>query len=60
MRRVRCQVFADAPGQQVLLNLIINAEQAMLTANGRGNSSPQLARRRARVVVLEINDDGPG
>ena len=31
------QVFADAHQiQQVLLNLVINAEQAMLAANGRG------------------------
>ena len=31
------QVFADAHQiQQVLLNLVINAEQAMLSANGRG------------------------
>jgi signal transduction histidine kinase len=47
--------------QQVLLNLIINAEQAMLSANGRGvlvvrtwHDSDQES------VVLEINDDGPG
>jgi signal transduction histidine kinase len=55
-------VFVDGHQiQQVLLNLIINAEQAMLGANGRGtlvvrtwHDAPQEA------VVLEINDDGPG
>jgi len=55
-------VFADAHQmQQVLLNLIINAEQAMLTANGRGTlvvRSWHDVEREA--VVLEINDDGPG
>ena len=56
------QVFADAHQiQQVLLNLIINAEQAMLTANGRGTlvvrSWHDIERES---VVLEINDDGPG
>jgi two-component system cell cycle sensor histidine kinase/response regulator CckA len=55
-------VFADAHQvQQVLLNLIINAEQAMLGANGRGTlvvrSWHDLERE---AVVLEINDDGPG
>ena len=56
------QVFAD-PHQlkQVLLNLIINAEQAMLSAHGRGS----LITRTwydpdHESVVLEINDDGPG
>jgi signal transduction histidine kinase/BarA-like signal transduction histidine kinase len=56
------QVFADAHQiQQVLLNLIINGEQAMLTANGRGTlvvRSWHDVEREA--VVLEINDDGPG
>jgi two-component system cell cycle sensor histidine kinase/response regulator CckA len=55
-------VFADAyQVQQVLLNLIINAEQAMLAAHGRGLMvvrSWHDAHREA--VVLEINDDGPG
>jgi signal transduction histidine kinase len=54
--------FADPHQfQQVLLNLIINAEQAMLAANGRGT----LVLRTWQdldgdAVVLEVNDDGPG
>ena len=56
------QVFADPHHvKQVLLNLIVNAEQAMLAANGRGTlvirtwyDSDQ------ETVVLEVNDDGPG
>ncbi|HEY7058705.1 MAG TPA: ATP-binding protein, partial [Vicinamibacterales bacterium] len=55
-------VFADPHQiQQVLLNLIINAEQAMLSANGRGT----LILRTwhdvdAEAVILEVTDDGPG
>ncbi len=56
------QVFADGHQvQQVLLNLIINAEQAMVSSHGRGTivvrtwHDPQ-----QESVVLEINDDGPG
>jgi len=56
------QVFADAHQiQQVLLNLIINAEQAMVSSNGRGLlvlRSWHDADREA--VVLEVTDDGPG
>ena len=55
-------VFADPHQiQQILLNLIINAEQAMLDAHGRGTlilRSWQDPDRDA--VVLEVNDDGPG
>jgi two-component system NtrC family sensor kinase len=55
-------VFADPHQfQQVLLNLIINAEQAMLGANGRGT----LVLRSWHdfdndAVILEVTDDGPG
>jgi two-component system cell cycle sensor histidine kinase/response regulator CckA len=56
------QVFSDPHQlQQVLLNLIINAEQAMIGANGRGTlilRSWHDADRDA--VILEVNDDGPG
>jgi PAS domain S-box-containing protein len=56
------QVFADGYQiQQVLLNLIINAEQAMLATNGRGTlvvRSWHDAEQES--VVIEVNDDGPG
>jgi signal transduction histidine kinase len=56
------QVFADGYQiQQVLLNLIINAEQAMLSANGRGILVVRTWHDADQdSVVLEINDDGPG
>jgi signal transduction histidine kinase len=56
------QVFADPHQlQQVLLNLVINAEQAMLSAHGRGLLVVRTWHEAEReCVVLEINDDGPG
>ncbi len=56
------QIFADPHQvQQVLLNLIINAEQAMLTANGRGTVVVRTWQDVSREsIVLEVNDDGPG
>ena len=56
------QVFADAHQlKQVLLNLLINAEQAMLLASGRGTLIARTWHEAADdCVVLEINDDGPG
>jgi len=55
-------VFADPHQfQQVLLNLIINAEQAMLGANGRGSMVLRTWHDFDNdAVMLEVNDDGPG
>jgi signal transduction histidine kinase len=55
-------VFVDGHQiQQVMLNLVINAEQAMTAARGRGalevRSSFDEKRRR---VIVEVTDDGPG
>jgi PAS domain S-box-containing protein len=56
------QVFADPHQiQQVLLNLVINAEQAMLGAHGRGTLVVRTWHDLDRdLVVLEVSDDGPG
>src|SRR5688500_14918817 len=55
-------VFADPHQvQQVLLNLVINAEQAMLGANGRGTMIVRTWHEPDRdAIVVEVNDDGPG
>jgi two-component system NtrC family sensor kinase len=55
-------VFADPHQiQQVLLNLVINAEQAMLSANGRGSLVLRTWHDLERNgVVLQVSDDGPG
>jgi two-component system NtrC family sensor kinase len=56
------QVLADAHQlQQVLLNLVINAEHAMLSANGRGSLIIRTWHDSDDdAVVIEVNDDGPG
>ncbi len=56
------QAFADPHQiQQVLLNLIMNAEQAMIGANGRGTLVLRTWHDVERdAVVLEVTDDGPG
>jgi len=55
-------VFADAHQiQQVLLNVVINAEQAMLASHGRGTLALRTWHApEADTVLLQINDDGPG
>ena len=56
------EVFADGHQiKQVLLNLVINAEQACLGAHGRGTIVVRTWHDSERgSAVLEVNDDGPG
>lgn len=56
------EVFADGHQiKQVLLNLLINAEQACIGANGRGTIVVRTWHDADRgSAVLEVNDDGPG
>jgi PAS domain S-box-containing protein len=55
-------IFADPHQiQQILLNLIINAEQAMIDAHGRGTLILRSWHDTERdAVILEVHDDGPG
>ena len=56
------EVFADGHQiKQVLLNLLINAEQACLAAHGRGTIVVRTSHDPERgSAILEVNDDGPG
>jgi len=45
--------------QQVFLNLIINAEQAVLSARGEGKLTVRTSKQDG-VVRIEFQDDGPG
>ncbi len=56
------EVFVDGHQiKQVLLNLIINAEQACLGAHGRGTIVVRTSHDSERgSAVLEVSDDGPG
>ncbi len=73
---VICELAADLPPtmadpfqlQQVVLNLLINAEQALLEAHGKGQVQIRTSSfpakdakgKDAKFLRLEISDDGPG
>jgi two-component system NtrC family sensor kinase len=46
--------------QQVILNLVVNAEQAIQQGRGSGHIRVRTGRRGADRLALEISDDGPG
>ncbi len=53
--------------QQVVLNMVINAEQALLEGRGEGHirirtslMTPRAGHLTKRRIVIEISDDGPG
>ena len=59
------QTLADAAQlQQVVLNLIVNAEQAIVLARGEESGTGQILIRTRRLagdrMAMEISDDGPG
>ncbi len=55
-------IFADGHQiQQVLLNLIINAEYAMASAHNRGTLTIRTsADDKRQMAIIEVQDDGPG
>jgi signal transduction histidine kinase len=55
-------VFADGHQlKQILLNLVLNAEQAMHTGRGHGTLTVRTWHDAdVDAVVFEVNDDGPG
>lgn len=65
---VECDLAAHLPEtmadpyqlQQVVLNLIVNAEQALLEGRGQGKVRIQTYRTAGNKISLEISDDGPG
>jgi PAS domain S-box-containing protein len=54
-----CVVVNPEEIQQVILNLILNAEQAMRSAN-RGGTLTVTTKCVDTMVTIEIQDDGPG
>ena len=65
---VRCDLAPDLPAtladphqlQQVVLNLLVNAEQAILENRGRGRIQLRTRKTSASRLAIEVSDDGPG
>ncbi|HUO35911.1 MAG TPA: ATP-binding protein [Candidatus Acidoferrum sp.] len=46
--------------QQVVLNLIVNAEQALLESRGHGRITLRTRQTSSKWIAMEVSDDGPG
>ena len=65
---VECDLAADLPEtmadpyqlQQVVLNLLVNAEQALLQDRGQGQVKIRTRTAGENRIALEVSDDGPG
>jgi len=65
---IRCELAADLPAtladphqlQQVMLNLLVNAEQAILESRGRGSIHVCTRKTAESRLRVEVSDDGPG
>ena len=65
---VECELDPDLPAtladpyqlQQVVLNLLVNAEQALLQGRGQGSIWIRTMRLPGSRLALEVADDGPG
>ncbi|MFZ0467134.1 MAG: ATP-binding protein [Candidatus Acidiferrales bacterium] len=65
---VSCELAHDLPAtladpyqlQQVVLNLLVNAEQAILENRGHGHIRVRTKKASEERLTIEISDDGPG
>ncbi len=65
---VECELAGDLPEtmadpyqlQQVVLNLLMNAEQALLQERGQGKVKIKTRVADGNRIAMEISDDGPG
>jgi signal transduction histidine kinase/CheY-like chemotaxis protein len=65
---VECELASDLPEtmadpyqlQQVVLNLLTNAEQALLQERGQGKVKIKTRVAEGHRIAVEISDDGPG
>ncbi len=65
---IRCELAPDLPPtladphqlQQVILNLLVNAEQAILESRGHGRILLRTRKTVESRLLLDVSDDGPG
>jgi len=65
---VECELASDLPEtmadpyqlQQVVLNLLMNAEQALLQERGQGKVKIKTRVADGNRIAMEVSDDGPG